>query len=323
MSATRPASSYAHTGGASGATRAGPNYAGSAGSHLPAATGTSHAGAIVSRTHSVAGAESSRSAPGSEATHGPSTETKESRPGEAAGASKEAGSHDASGDRAGSLTQADHRPPSVGVTRTPDGHVKLVTAGPRGEALEHPEDRAFLHADARPGAVRDRAAVDRDRDFIRAHDGDFRDRDVRRFDARELGLWRGGLWRNEWHYGRRGWWWEAGGAWYPYGAPIFPFPLVVAALVAYDTAVVDGPDIEGDQLGPSGGTHVNSAGEVVPYDASTAATDIPPLPAPPAGSYRCSQPDGYYPYVGYCGSDWSLVQEAPPDAAADGTPAAP
>jgi hypothetical protein len=160
--------------------------------------------------------------------------------------------------------------------------------------------RPFMHADAHRDVARDHA-------FVNAHAHDFHTRNVRDFNRHEFETWRRGSWRNEWHYGRRGYWWEAGGAWYPYDNPIFPFPLEVAALVAYDAAVIDGPSFE-MYVPPD-----DPYGYPV-YNALPAGMPpIPPLPAAPAGYYRCGNPTGYYPDVGACPGSWSLVPDAPPE----------
>ena len=36
--------------------------------------------------------------------------------------------------------------------------------------------------------------------------------------------WRSGHWYNGHHEGRHGWWWIAGGVWYWYPKPIYPYP---------------------------------------------------------------------------------------------------
>ncbi len=172
---------------------------------------------------------------------------------------------------------------------------RLHTHGLEAAASQHHEPRAFLH----PDPHRD---VAHDRSFVEAHKADFHTHDVHAFSARELAAWRGGLWRNEWHYGRRGWWWEVDGVWYPYADPIFPYPLEVAPLVVYDTPIVDGPDLTAEEVVPDA-----ADGQVV----SAQPAGIPPLPPAPMGYYRCAQPDGYFPGVGACVAAWDLVPQAP------------
>jgi len=36
--------------------------------------------------------------------------------------------------------------------------------------------------------------------------------------------WEAGRWRHEVHNGRLGWWWDVGGVWYYYPAPVYPYP---------------------------------------------------------------------------------------------------
>jgi len=157
--------------------------------------------------------------------------------------------------------------------------------------MGHHEARPFMHPDAHRDIGRDRA-------FAAEHRGDFHTRDVRGFSAREMHAWRGGDWRREWHYGREGWWWEVDGVWYPYAEPIWPYPLEVSELTVYDTPYVDGPD-------PS----------MIVADGRQIT--IPPLPAAPAGRYRCDEPRGFYPSVATCSVPWELVADALPAAQAN------
>jgi hypothetical protein len=247
----------------------------------------------------------------------------------------------------GEREHAAARPSTPTVMRS---HGRLVLAG----AGAHAAPRPFLHGDARPDHVRDHALVDHDREFVHAHENDFHTRNVRNFGARELATWRGGLWRNEWHYGRRGWWWDVGGVWYPYEDPIWPFPLIVAPLTVYDVAIVDGPNLEAYEAPPpdasaapapdgsappapdasaaptpdgsatpapdgsatpAPGAFQTPPGQAPAQEQASAADAIPPLPAPPPGWYRCPEPSGYFPSVGACSGSWTLVQEAPPSGA--------
>ena len=61
--------------------------------------------------------------------------------------------------------------------------------------------------------------------------GRFHDRDPRHFSHEEIAVWRGGHWHQGWHNGRFGWWWGVEGAWYYYPQPLYPFPLLVPAVV--------------------------------------------------------------------------------------------
>jgi hypothetical protein len=87
--------------------------------------------------------------------------------------------------------------------------------------------------------------------------------------------WTGGHWNHAWHNGRFGWWWFAGGLWYFYDAPIYPYPGYVSDYYADD-----------DQPGPG-------------YQQGPAW-------------YYCSNPPGYYPYVQNCGTPWQPVPATPP-----------
>ncbi|MGO8865555.1 MAG: hypothetical protein ACLQME_03545 [Alphaproteobacteria bacterium] len=66
-------------------------------------------------------------------------------------------------------------------------------------------------------------------------------RDVRHFDPNRLAAWRGGLWRQEWHNGRYGWWWSVDGAWYFYPQPIYPYPMAVSDVYVEEPAVPPPP----------------------------------------------------------------------------------
>jgi hypothetical protein len=107
--------------------------------------------------------------------------------------------------------------------------------------------------------------------------GDFHGRDFGHFSPGESRAWRGGGWRHEWHDGRLGWWWVAGGGWYFYPTPIYPYPTYVAPPIV---------------LGPQ-----------------------PRMPegVPPAQFwYFCDNPKGYYPYVASCNGPWHQVPVTQP-----------
>ena len=99
--------------------------------------------------------------------------------------------------------------------------------------------------------------------------------DGRFFDDHDWGLWRAGRWSHEWHDGRLGWWWVAGGLWYFYQDPVYPYP---------------------DPYAPP---EVVAAAPQQPVGSS--------LPPQPKSWYHCSSPDGYYPYVATCPSGWQSV----------------
>jgi hypothetical protein len=116
---------------------------------------------------------------------------------------------------------------------------------------------------------------------------DFHGRDFRFFGPREIAIWRGGRWINDWHDGRFGWWWFTDGYWYYYPQPIYPYPTYVAPPVAVAE---------------------------------------PAPPAPPANGptwYFCDNPAGYYPYVQNCSAPWRAVAQTPPGQAATAPQAAP
>jgi hypothetical protein len=138
---------------------------------------------------------------------------------------------------------------------------------------------------------------DRDRDHDRHdHDGDrrerhsFHGRDFGLFTSFELGLWRGGAWRHDWHDGRFGWWWEVDGYWYWYPEPIYPYPTYVPP--AAPVVMAPPPPVE----------------------------MAPPPPAPPTPAaapapqfwYYCEGSRGYYPYVATCNEPWRQVPAAAP-----------
>ena len=109
--------------------------------------------------------------------------------------------------------------------------------------------------------------------------GRFYGRSFRSFSPVELSLWRGGRWIHGWHGGIYSWWWFVDDGWYPYAAPVYPYPVYV-------------PGPEG--YGP------------------------PPPPYPPEGAqdpsqtwYHCDNPDGYYPYVRSCNGPWRPVPATP------------
>jgi hypothetical protein len=206
------------------------------------------------------------------------------------------------------------------------GEAKLTTRGiEAGLAVPRPP-RPFLRPDAHRDIAHDRA-------FVEAHRGDFHTRLARDFTARELAAWRRGVWRNEWHYGRRGWWYEVDNVWYDYPDPVEPYPEEVADLNVYDTPVVDGPDVSADEaLPPAQDVAVVGAGEASyaaapsppglapdpaapPMQVADAGTTPPapiaPLPAAPAGWYHCEGPQGYYPGISACVPGWNLVQTPP------------
>jgi hypothetical protein len=53
--------------------------------------------------------------------------------------------------------------------------------------------------------------------------------------------WEGGRWRHEVHNGRDGWWWDVGGVWYYYPAPVEGPPAFVSEYYADDVVYADVP----------------------------------------------------------------------------------
>lgn len=118
----------------------------------------------------------------------------------------------------------------------------------------------------------------------------FYGRDFRAFGPHDLVVWRGGVWRHEWHDGRFGWWWFVDGYWYFYPEPVYPYPTYVPPAVVVQ--------------------------------------ESPPVPTglPPQQSwYYCDNPRGYYPYVASCSVTWQEVPAKSSDGSgqADPAPAAP
>jgi hypothetical protein len=93
--------------------------------------------------------------------------------------------------------------------------------------------------------------------------------DIHHFHDYDFEYWRGGHWIHDFHEGRYGWWWVAGGFWYFYPAPVYPYP---------------------DPFVPTGVTV-----EIVPSGATA--------------YYYCDNPAGYYPYVPQCLAAWRRVVE--------------
>ena len=121
---------------------------------------------------------------------------------------------------------------------------------------------------------------DHDRGYGRGWGGD-----IRHFEAHDFNRWRAGSWRHTNHAGRLGWWWVAGGLWYFYPQPVYPYP---------------------DPYLPSTGI-VQTAPPVV------VAPAVPPVvqEAPAQVWYYCEASAGYYPYVPACPGGWKTVPAAP------------
>jgi hypothetical protein len=121
-----------------------------------------------------------------------------------------------------------------------------------------------------PGAARNHPAIPRHRA------PGFYGRQYHSFSLHERRIWHGGRWVRQWHDGRFAWWWVAGGWWYVYPEPIYPYPRYVPPAVVVEQA--------------------------------------PPQPAglPPIQYwYFCDDPEGYYPYVASCNASWRPVPAQP------------
>lgn len=119
---------------------------------------------------------------------------------------------------------------------------------------------------------------------------EFHERDVNRFSYEDRERWHGGRWNQSCMGGRCGWWWFAGGQWYFYAQPIYPYPLFVSEITYYEPVVVVAP----------------------PPPAYVAPPPPPPPPAvyaqpPPQFYYYCDNPPGYYPQVPTCPTRFRTV----------------
>jgi hypothetical protein len=123
--------------------------------------------------------------------------------------------------------------------------------------------------------------------------------DIHRFHEHDFDRWRAGRWFHGWNGGRYTWWWIAGGVWYPYPAPVRPYPD------PYQPPVVVIQQPQQSQY-------------VQQPDANANVTSTAPLPPPPAAAsatqywYYCASPAGYYPYVPQCQGGWQKVPASPP-----------
>lgn len=103
--------------------------------------------------------------------------------------------------------------------------------------------------------------------------------DIRRFHEHDWGVWHTGHWEHVEHGGRFGWWWTAGGAWYFYPAPVYPYPD------PYE------PPVIAPNLPPE--------------------TYTPPPPPTPTRWFYCDSAHSYYPYVSACPEGWRSVPANP------------
>jgi hypothetical protein len=102
------------------------------------------------------------------------------------------------------------------------------------------------------------------------HDlGTFHGHDFMHLTAEQRTAWQHGGWRHSWHNGHWGWWWVAGGLWFYYPEPIYPYPDYIGTDYYYDYY---------DEYGTPGYYW-----------------------------YYCENPQGYYPYVQQCNGPWEPV----------------
>lgn len=102
--------------------------------------------------------------------------------------------------------------------------------------------------------------------------------DIHHFHEHDWNLWRAGHWTHGRHDGRLGWWWVAGGLWYFYPSPVYPYPS--------------------------------------PWEPPAVTIVSPPAgsaPPPPATDvwYFCAASNAYYPYVVSCPAGWKAVPATP------------
>ncbi|OYT93353.1 MAG: hypothetical protein CFE43_03660 [Burkholderiales bacterium PBB3] len=112
--------------------------------------------------------------------------------------------------------------------------------------------------------------------------------DIRQFESQDAYRWRAGNWHHGPHAGRSGWWWVAGGIWYLYPRPVYPYP---------------------DPYRPPVVVVEQSVPVVI-----QAAPSAPPPPPTPAVWYFCEAANGYYPYVPACPTGWKTVPATPAPA---------
>lgn len=144
-----------------------------------------------------------------------------------------------------------------------------------------------VHDGHGPGAHRDFA---RERYAFRGHD-------VRRFRRDDRVRWRGGHWRNSCFGGRCGWWWLAGGQWYFYDRPVYPYPVVVSGIGFAEPMVMAPPPIV-----------ITAPPPVMMPAPIHSAPRI--APAPQFWCY-CDNPAGYFPTVQTCNTQFRQVEPPP------------
>jgi len=120
--------------------------------------------------------------------------------------------------------------------------------------------------------------------------GDFHG-EIGRFHEHDWAVWHGGQWVHGDHGPRHGWWWVAGGIWYFYPAPIYPYPN------PYEPPMMS-------------------------LETPSASEALPPPPTP-TNWYYCDSAGAYYPYVDACPEGWRSVPAAPATGSAPPAPPPP
>jgi hypothetical protein len=105
----------------------------------------------------------------------------------------------------------------------------------------------------------------------------YRGYNIRTFGHYDYNAWRHGYWYHGSRGGRYAWWWYGGGIWYPYAAPVYPYPNPY----------------------------------IPPTVVVQAAPQPQPLPPQAQSWYYCPNPQGYYPYVPQCNVPWQAVPATP------------
>ena len=87
-----------------------------------------------------------------------------------------------------------------------------------------------------------RESVRAHRDVVRARHAFF-EHEFHRFGPPESARWRRGAWSHRCFGGRCGWWWFAGGQWYFYDRPVYPYPLIVSGFALVDPMPLMPPSV--------------------------------------------------------------------------------
>lgn len=145
---------------------------------------------------------------------------------------------------------------------------------------------ALVAAPSRAAQHEERGHEERGRAEMRREGPAFRG-EIGRFHEHDWSVWHGGRWEHGYHGDRLGWWWVAGGLWYFYPYPVYPYPD------PYVPPVVVTPPV---------------------------APAVEPPPPTPTHWYYCGSSRGYYPYVPSCPEGW---QQVPANPAVGGAPPVP